>query len=91
MPDRIDADLAAAGRPAFRRETVRQGVETSVWAGIVAFADEVAGRYRENCHVSAIVDGPSSPVDEGVRSFALDPVRARTLWAKSEAMMDERF
>jgi hypothetical protein len=30
-------------------------------------------------------------VSEGVRPYALDPERAKALWAKSEAMVGERF
>jgi NAD(P)-dependent dehydrogenase (short-subunit alcohol dehydrogenase family) len=88
---RISADLAAAGQPPFQWKTIPQGAATSVWAGAVASAEEVAGRYCENCHVSAVTDGLISPVSEGVRSYALDPANARALWAKSEAMVGERF
>ena len=56
-----------------------------------AGADEVGGRYCENCHVSEVTDGLISPVSEGVRSYALDPDNARALWAKSEDMVGERF
>jgi NAD(P)-dependent dehydrogenase (short-subunit alcohol dehydrogenase family) len=88
---RISADLAAAGQPPFQWKTIPQGAATSVWAGAVASAEEVGGRYCENCHVSAVTDGLISPVSEGVRSYALDPANARALWAKSEAMVGERF
>lgn len=89
--ERINADLAAAGKPAFAWKTIPQGAATSVWAGFVATADEVGGRYCENCHVSEVTDGLISPVSEGVRSYALDPERARALWVKSEDMVGERF
>ena len=32
-----------------------------------------------------------SAVSEGVRPYALDPDRAKALWAKSEEMVGERF
>ena len=36
--------------------------------------------------------GPLGPViASGVRTYALDPERARALWAKSEEMVGERF
>jgi NAD(P)-dependent dehydrogenase (short-subunit alcohol dehydrogenase family) len=89
--EQINAELAAAGQPPFRWKTVPQGAATSVWAGFVAPAEEVGGRYCENCHVSAITEGLISPVSEGVRRYALDPERARALWAKSEEMVGERF
>jgi NAD(P)-dependent dehydrogenase (short-subunit alcohol dehydrogenase family) len=91
MVAQIDADLAAEGKPPYRRKTVPQGAATSVWAGIVASADEVGGRYCENCHVSTITDAQISPVSEGVRPYALDPERAKALWTKSEEMVGERF
>ncbi len=91
MVERINAELAAAGQPPFQWKTIPQGAATSVWAGVVAPADEVGGRYCENCHVSVVTDGLINPVSEGVRSYALDPKRAQALWAKSEEMAGERF
>jgi NAD(P)-dependent dehydrogenase (short-subunit alcohol dehydrogenase family) len=98
IPDRledlvaqINADLAAAGQPPFQFKTIPQGAATSVWAAVVAPADEVGGRYCENCHVSAVTEGVITPVSEGVRAYAVDPDRARALWAKSEEMVGERF
>jgi hypothetical protein len=66
---------------------------TSVWAGVVAAADEVGGRYCENCHVGVIVpdDRKISAGSEGVRGYALDTGRAKALWTKSEQMVGERF
>ncbi|QEH34952.1 Serine 3-dehydrogenase [Aquisphaera giovannonii] len=87
----INAELAAKGLPPFRWKTIPQGAATSVWAGFVAPAEEVGGRYCEDCHVSAISDGPINPVLGGVRAYALDPERAAALWARSEAMVGERF
>lgn len=89
--ERINADLAVAGKPAFAWKTIPQGAATSVWAGFVAPADEVGGRYCENCHVSEVTDGLINPVSEGVRSYALDTKRAQALWARSEDMVGERF
>lgn len=70
---------------------IPQGAATSVWAAFVAAADEVGGHYCENCHVSTVTEGLISPVSEGVRSYALDPERAKAVWTKSEAMVNERF
>ena len=63
------------------------------WAGVVAGADEVGGRYCENCHVGVIVPDAReiSAISEGVRGYALDPERAKALWAKSEEWVGERF
>lgn len=91
MIAQINAELAAEGKPPFAWKTVPQGAATSVWAGFVGPADDVGGRYCENCHVSAVTDGVINPVAEGVRSYALDPANAQALWAKSEDMVGERF
>lgn len=91
MLERINAELTAEGKPPYAWKTIPQGAATSVWAGVVAEADAVGGRYCENCHVSTVTDGLINPVSEGVRSYALDPDRARALWAASEAWVGERF
>jgi NAD(P)-dependent dehydrogenase (short-subunit alcohol dehydrogenase family) len=93
MIDQMNRDLAAEGKPPFQFKTIPQGAATSVWAGVVAAADEVGGRYCENCHVGVIVpdDRKISAISEGVRGYALDAERAEALWAKSEEMVGERF
>jgi NAD(P)-dependent dehydrogenase (short-subunit alcohol dehydrogenase family) len=91
--DQISKQLAAEGKPPFKFKTIPQGAATSVWAGVVAPADEIGGRYCENCHVSHIVpdDVPITPVSEGVRGYALDPSTAAALWKKSEELVGESF
>jgi NAD(P)-dependent dehydrogenase (short-subunit alcohol dehydrogenase family) len=86
---RIDAENARAGLPPFRFKTIPQGAATSVWAGFAAPADAVGGRYCEDCHVAEIED--SGDLRRGVRPYAVDLERAKALWAKSEAMVGERF
>jgi NAD(P)-dependent dehydrogenase (short-subunit alcohol dehydrogenase family) len=80
---------ATGPAPAFRFKTVPQGSATSVWCAFVAPADEVGGRYCEDCHVCEVNDDPNSRV--GVRSYALDLNHANDLWRKSEEMVNERF
>jgi NAD(P)-dependent dehydrogenase (short-subunit alcohol dehydrogenase family) len=89
--ERINAQLAAEGRPNFQFKTIPQGAATSVWSAFVAPAEEVGGRYSEDCHVSQVTEGLVSPVSPGVRPYALDPEHAKALWAKSEEMVAERF
>ena len=89
--ERINAELTAEGRPPFQFKTIPQGAATSVWAAFVAAAEEVGGRYCEDCQVSQVTDGLISPVSPGVRPYALDPEHAKTLWARSEEMVGERF
>jgi NAD(P)-dependent dehydrogenase (short-subunit alcohol dehydrogenase family) len=91
--EEINQNLAAQGKGPFQWKTVPQGAATSVWAGVVATADEIGGRYCENCHVSEIVpaDTPITAVSEGVRGYALDPNNAEALWKKSEELVGESF
>jgi NAD(P)-dependent dehydrogenase (short-subunit alcohol dehydrogenase family) len=93
MVDQINKQEAAQGRGPFQWKTIPQGAATSVWAGVVAPADEIGGRYCENCHVGSIVadNVTISPISEGVRGYALDPGTARALWQKSEEMVGESF
>ncbi len=87
--DTIDSNRAP-GAPAFEWKNIPQGAATSVWAGVVAAADEVGGRYCEDCHVAEVVDGDDL-TRGGVRPYAIDPEHAKALWAKSEALVQERF
>jgi hypothetical protein len=89
--ERINAELAAEGRPPFQFKTILQGAATSVWAAVVATAEEVGGRYCEDCQVSQVAEGLISPVSPGVRPYARDPERARALWKKSEELVGESF
>ena len=91
--DELNAQALAAGQPVFRLKTIPQGAATTVWAAVVAPADEIGARYCENCQVAELLRGEAAVSDtrEGVRPYALDPDRARALWSKSEAMVGERF
>ncbi len=93
MVKQINEQAAGEGKGPFEFKTVSLGAATSVWAAVVAPAEEVGGRYCENCHVSAVVadDAPLGMLDEGVRSYALDPQNAAALWKKSEEMVGETF
>jgi len=89
----INEQRAAHGEGPFQWKTIPQGAATSVWAGVVAPADEIGGRYCENCHAGNIVpdDATITVVSEGVRAYALDPTTAEALWKKSEEMVGESF
>ena len=89
---RLTENLSAtptAGAASFSFKTIPQGAATSVWAAAVAPADEVGGRYCEDCHVAEIIDDPLTR--GGVRPYAIDPEHAKALWAKSEELVGERF
>ncbi len=91
--DQINLHLAAEGRAPFQWKTIPQGAATSVWAGVVASADEIGGRYCENCHVGKTVpeDASITAVSEGVRGYALDANNAHALWKRSEELVGESF
>jgi NAD(P)-dependent dehydrogenase (short-subunit alcohol dehydrogenase family) len=91
--DQMNQQLAAEGEAPFQWKTIPQGAATSVWAGVVAPADEIGGRYCENCHVGNIVPDhvAISAISEGVRGYALDPNNAEALWKKSEELVGESF
>jgi NAD(P)-dependent dehydrogenase (short-subunit alcohol dehydrogenase family) len=91
--DQMNQQLAAEGKPPFQWKTIPQGAATSVWAGVVAPADEIGGQYCENCHVGQIVPDhvTINAISEGVRGYALDPNNAEALWKKSEELVGEPF
>jgi hypothetical protein len=91
--EEINQQLAAQGKGPFQWKTIPQGAATSVWAGLVAPADEIGGRYCENCHVGQIVPEhvTITAISEGVRAYALDADNAETLWKKSEELVGESF
>jgi len=91
--EQINQQLAAQGKGPFQWKTIPQGAATSVWAAVVAPADEMGGRYCENCHVGQIVPDQATitAISEGVRGYALDVNNAAALWKKSEEMVGESF
>jgi NAD(P)-dependent dehydrogenase (short-subunit alcohol dehydrogenase family) len=93
MVKQINEEAAAEGKEPFQFKTVSRGAATSVWAAVVAPAEEVGGRYCENCHVSDVVadEARLGMLDEGVRGYALATENAKALWKKSEEMVGESF
>jgi NAD(P)-dependent dehydrogenase (short-subunit alcohol dehydrogenase family) len=89
----IQQQRAAAGEPPFEFKSIPQGAATSVWAGVVVPAEEVGGKYCEDCQVAELIpaDSPVSAISMGVRGYALDPESAKALWKKSEEMVGEAF
>ena len=93
MIKQINEQAAAEGKGSFQFKTIPEGAATSVWAGVVALADEIGGRYCENCHASDVVPDNVTlgMLNEGVRAYALDRKNAEALWRKSEEMVGESF
>src|ERR1700726_348759 len=91
--EEINRQLAGQGQAPFQWKSVPQGAATSVWAAVVAPAEEIGGQYCENCHVGHIVpdDAPITAISEGVRGYALDPHSAEALWKKSEELVGKSF
>ena len=89
----VQEQRAAAGEAPFEFKTVPQGAATSVWAAVVAPAEEVGGKYCEDCQVAELIPANSevSAISRGVRGYALDPGNAKALWIKSEQMVNETF
>lgn len=88
----VDKGRAKQGLPPSTTRTPAQGAATSVWAAVVAGADEIGARFCEDCSASPINDGEARLGDiVGVRSYAVDPQRAQALWAKSEEWVGESF
>ena len=89
LSESIASARADAGLPPMEFKTLPEAAATSVWAAAVADGDEVGGRYLQDCHVAEIDNAPG--FRDGVMSYALDPERAKLLWAKSEELVGERF
>jgi NAD(P)-dependent dehydrogenase (short-subunit alcohol dehydrogenase family) len=89
MAKSIEDANKAGNLPPFEWKTVPQGAATSVWAGFVAPADLVGGKFCEDCQVAERNENPAAR--GGVRGYALDPENAKALWAKSEELVGERF
>ena len=88
--EQVNQTARAEGRPEFVWKTIPQGAATTLWAGVRAGADEVGGRYCEDCHVAEAA-APGSMAHGGIRPYAIDPERAKALWKKSEEMVGESF
>ena len=98
LPAEVREQAAKAAEAALRGEaasehqykTLPQGAATSVWAAVRAPAEEVGGRYCEDCAVAQVsVDDAAGR--KGVRPYAVDPERAAQLWAVSETLVGEAF
>jgi NAD(P)-dependent dehydrogenase (short-subunit alcohol dehydrogenase family) len=91
--DEINQQLAAVGKPPLQWKSIPQGAATTVWAAVVAPADEIGGSYCEDCHVSAVVpdEVATAAMSEGVRGYAMDATTAQALWEKSEELVGESF
>jgi NAD(P)-dependent dehydrogenase (short-subunit alcohol dehydrogenase family) len=88
-PDLVHQITGGKGFESIAFKTIPQGAATTVWAGFKASAEEVGGRYCEDCHVAPVTQDLTERI--GVRAYALDPKRADALWSKSEELVGEHF
>lgn len=93
VTDRMDQEMAAQGKGPFEWKTIPQGAATSVWAGVVAPADQIGGQYCADCQIAPIVPDDSVTIlaEERVRAYALNPRNAEALWKRSEELVGESF
>lgn len=82
---------ATQGKSEFEFKSIPQGAATSVWAGVVAPANDVGGKYCEDCHVAELTEAGMLDLSTGVRPYAIDPENAKALWTKSEEWVGEKF
>lgn len=67
-------------------KTVEQGAATSIWCAVSPLLEDKGGVYCENCDIAALVPADSK-LNTGVRSWAIDPLSAETLWEISEELL----
>lgn len=91
LVDHLNKVAASQGKAQYEFKSVPQGAATSVWAGVVAPAEEVGGKYCEDCQVAELTETGMLDLSTGVRPYALDGERAKALWTKSEEMVGEKF
>jgi NAD(P)-dependent dehydrogenase (short-subunit alcohol dehydrogenase family) len=87
MMQALQKRMTSPRAPQFK--SIPQGAATQVWAGFVADAAEIGGKYCEDCGVAKLTNDPDAM--GGVRPYALDPAHAEALWSRSEALVGERF
>lgn len=73
-----------------RNKSIPEGAATTVWCAFVAQADEIGGRYSQDCKVFDVNDSPVVS-NAGPRAYAVDADRAAALWTLSEKMVGESF
>ncbi len=86
MRKRMKAESDEEMTSAFK--SIPQGAATTCFAATEPSLQGQGGVYCEDCHVAEVDDESS---DGGVRSYAVDPLKADQLWALSEQMVGESF
>ncbi|WP_169086772.1 SDR family NAD(P)-dependent oxidoreductase [Paenibacillus sp. PL91] len=67
-------------------KTAEQGAATSVWCAVSPMLNGKGGVYCEDGDIAEAVPA-DSPLQRGVRSWAIDPVLAEKLWTISEDLL----
>jgi len=79
---RVNGELVA---PPAGYKTPVQGAATSLWCAVSPQLQDKGGVYCEDCDIARLVPNDYAGFD-GVRSWAIDPQIAETLWELSEKM-----
>jgi len=82
-------DKNAVAEADFQWKSIPQGAATGLWGGFSADGEEVGGRYIEDCGVAEVVHDQGAR--GGVQAYAVDPERAKQLWALSERLVGESY
>ncbi|WP_274652735.1 oxidoreductase [Paenibacillus humicola] len=67
-------------------KTAEQGAATSVWCAVSPMLNGKGGVYCEDVDIAEVVP-PESPLQRGVRPWAIDPASAERLWTISEDLL----
>jgi NAD(P)-dependent dehydrogenase (short-subunit alcohol dehydrogenase family) len=78
----VDAGMVdEAGQVTGGAKTPEEGAATQVWAATSPQLDGLGGVYLEDCDIAE--PAPADGGREGVKDYAVDPVRAERLWTVS--------
>ncbi|HYP15391.1 MAG TPA: SDR family NAD(P)-dependent oxidoreductase [Bryobacteraceae bacterium] len=93
LMEQLEQDSTAQGKGPYTWKTIPQGAATSVWAAVVAGADEVGGKYCDDCNVAPVMSDEVATTFavEGVRAYAVDQHNAEALWKMTEELTGESF
>ncbi|RAJ76760.1 NAD(P)-dependent dehydrogenase (short-subunit alcohol dehydrogenase family) [Chitinophaga dinghuensis] len=71
-------------------KTPEQGAATAVWCALSEQLEDMGGVYCEDCNIAELLPD-DSPAPYGVRAFALDTEKARSLWVLSEQITGHQW
>ena len=96
----LNAQGKAILDPAQDRKSIEQGAATQVWCATSPLLNPHGGEYCEDCDISSLLPddettpflrNPKAMRQQGVKSFAVDPMRAEQLWHLSQTLTGLRY